>query len=230
MESVTIANISFIPDIQALLKSLYVKNSYDIEAVTQLCREAQEIARPRVAYKVSFIEETGENFVIADQVRFTSRVMSVNLSRLNRIFPIIATCGWEIEEWSKGIGIQGMLHQYWADQIKEMALESARKKVIEDICKRYNLTGISYMSPGSITDWPVSEQEGLFSLLGGAPTDIGVELTESYLMLPTKTVSLILFETEAGYENCQLCPRKRCRNRRAVFVPDLYENKYQLGN
>ena len=224
MKSSIIDNISFIPDIGLLLKSLYIKNSSDIETITQLCKEAQEIARPKFAYNVSFIEERGEDFIVADQIRFNSRVMSVNLSKLDRIFPIIATCGREIEEWSKGI--HDILYQYWADKIKEMALESARKNGIEYVCNRYNLKRISFMSPGSIDDWPLSAQTGLFSLLGNAVSEIGVELTDSFLMLPVKTVSLIMFETEINYDNCQLCPRKSCPNRRATYVPDLYEKRY----
>ena len=150
--------------------------------------------------------------------------MSVNLSKLDRIFPIIATCGREIEEWSKGI--HDILYQYWADKIKEMALESARKNGIEYVYNRYNLKRISFMSPGSIDDWPLSAQTGLFSLLGNAVSEIGVELTDSFLMLPVKTVSLIIFETEINYDNCQLCPRKSCPTRRATYVPDLYEKRY----
>ncbi len=222
----SIIDISFVPDIEFLVSSLCIKNSHDIETIMQFCKEAQEIARPRFAYNVSFIEETGEDFLIADRIRFNSRVLSVNLFGLNRIFPIIATCGREIEEWSKGI--HDILYNYWADKIKEMALETARKNGIEYICKRYNLKDISFMSPGSITDWPLSEQTGLFSLLGNAASDIGVELTDSFLMLPPKTVSVIMFETQIGYDNCQLCPREKCPNRRAIYTPDLYEKRYAL--
>lgn len=226
MKNVIIDNIPFSPDIEAIVRSLHIKNSYDIEAIAELCKEAQEIARPKFAYKVSFIEEIGENFVIADKIKLNSRVMSVNLSSLNRMFPVIATCGREIEEWSKGI--HGILYQYWADKIKELALEGARKRGAEDIRSRYNVKGTAYMSPGAITDWPLSEQRGLFSLLGNAAADIGVQLTDSFLMLPIKTVSLIMFETEKDYENCQLCPREKCPSRRASFVSDLCERKYGL--
>jgi hypothetical protein len=218
--------IPFAPDQELLLKSLRVKNSYDIHAISQLCSAAKEIARPKFVYKVSFIEKRGDNFVILDGVRFQSRVMSVNFTSLNRVFPFVATSGVEIEEWSRGI--KDMLHQYWADKIKEMALEHARRKGIEDVCKRFNLRGISSMSPGSIEDWPLSEQVGLFSLLGNEVSEIGVELTNSLLMLPPKTTSLIIFETDTDYQNCQLCPRKNCPSRKASYVPSLYETKYEL--
>jgi len=121
-----------------------------------------------------------------------------------------------------------MLQHYWADKIKEMALRSAVEKGIADINKRYDPGKTSYMSPGSIEDWPLSEQEGLFSLLGNPESAIGVELTDSFLMLPPKTVSRIMFATEKAYENCQLCPRDGCPNRRAPYEADLYEKDYEV--
>ncbi len=225
MESMVIENIPLVPDMEKLLSDLHIgKNDHDSEIFTKLCREAQQIARPKFVYRVSFIEERGTDFVILDGVRFSSRVMSVNLSGVDRVFPLIATCGREIEEWSKGI--TDMLQRYWVDKIKETALETAIEKGIKDINKRYHLGETAYMSPGSIEDWPLSEQSGLFSLLGDAVSAVGVELTDSFLMLPVKTVSRIMFPTEVDYQNCQLCPRKNCPNRRSPYMPDLYEKKY----
>jgi len=227
VESNVIDAISFEPDVETLLASFRVdRNGPDCRTIARLCKEAQEIARPKFIYKVAFIEDRGEDFVVIDGVRFKSRVMSVNLSRLNRVFPIIATSGREIEEWSKGI--DDMLQRYWADQVKEMALRSAVKQGLEAIDKKYQLGKTAYMSPGSLEDWPLTEQTGLFALLGNRVSDIGVELTESFLMLPPKTVSRIMFATEADYQNCRLCPRKNCPNRRAPHVPGLYEKTYGL--
>jgi hypothetical protein len=227
VESNVIDAISFEPDVETLSTRFRVdRNSSDFQTIARLCQEAQEIARPRFIYKVAFIEERGKDFVVLDGVRFKSRVMSVNLSKLNRVFPIIATSGREIEEWSKGI--HDMLQRYWADQIKEMALRSALKEGMKAIDQRYHLGKTAYMSPGSIEDWPLDEQAGLFALLGNAVSAIGVELTDSFLMLPPKTVSRIMFATEADYQNCRLCPRKNCPNRRAPHVPDLYEKTYGL--
>jgi hypothetical protein len=226
LKNIIMNEIPFVPDEQLLLKSLCVKNTYDIQAISQLCSAAKGVARPKFIYKVSFIEKRGDDFVVLDGVRFQSRVMSINFASLNRVFPFMATSGIEIEEWSRGI--KGMLHHYWADKIKEMALEQARCKGIEDVCDRFKLKKISSMSPGSIEDWPLSEQVELFSLLGNAVPEIGVELTDSLLMLPPKSISLIIFETDTDYQNCQLCPRRNCASRRAAYIPRLYEKKYEL--
>ena len=58
--------------------------------------------------------------------------------------------------------------------------------------------------------------------------DIGVELTDTFLMLPVKSGSGLLFETEQSYENCSMCPRTDCPNRRAQFDKEKFEREYAL--
>jgi predicted transcriptional regulator len=83
------------------------------------------------------------------------------------------------------------------------------------------------MNPGSLTDWPLREQRALFSLLGDVQATVGVELTNSLLMVPTKSVSGIFFPAEESFASCQLCPREACPNRRAPYDPELYDRKYR---
>ena len=84
------------------------------------------------------------------------------------------------------------------------------------------------MNPGSLADWPLREQRTLFALLGDVHGAIGVELTPSLLMTPTKSVSGILFPTAETFASCQLCPREECPNRRAVYDPLLFAQRYQI--
>ena len=46
-------------------------------------------------------------------------------------------------------------------------------------------------------------------------------------MVPTKSVSGILFPAEETFASCQLCPRDDCPNRRAPYDPELFERKYR---
>ena len=82
------------------------------------------------------------------------------------------------------------------------------------------------MNPGSLADWPLEQQAELFEVLGDVRGAVGVELTESCLMIPIKSVSGIRFSTEVQFENCQLCPRDVCPGRRAPYDPELHERKY----
>lgn len=228
MDTTILDHISFEPDSETLAANLHVRpDSPFFESIVTFCQEAREIARPKCVYRVAFIEERGDDFVVIDGIRFKSRILSVNLAGVNRVFPSISTCGKEIEDWSKNK--PDMLDRYWTDQIVEMAMRSAAEQATSAIKAAYQLNGTAFMSPGSLEDWPLSEQPGLFATLGSAPAAIGVELTASMLMNPTKSVSRLMFESETGYQNCQLCPREDCPNRRAPYTPDLLHQKYGVS-
>jgi hypothetical protein len=80
------------------------------------------------------------------------------------------------------------------------------------------------MSPGSgdIDVWPIEQQKPLFSLLGDVESLIGVRLTDAMLMIPTMSVSGILYASEADFESCQVCHREGCPRRKAPFDEALW--------
>lgn len=220
-----LAKIPFELDLPRLLKKLRIEGRPEYaERCTHLAKQAAAVARPKAAYRLSSIESRGEDSVVVDGVTLTSRVLRVNLGELNRVFPFVATCGVELEAWSKPI--DDMLERFWADAIMEEALHAAFGALTADLAQRYDLGRTGMMNPGSLADWPVEQQANLFRILGGASEQIGVTLTESFLMVPIKSVSGLRFPTEAEYENCELCPRDPCPNRRAAYDPGLYERRY----
>ena len=89
---------------------------------------------------------------------------------------------------------------------------------------------VGRMNPGSLSDWPLTEQRPLFSLMGDTDAAIGVRLMPSLLMAPTKSVSGIVFPTESTFASCQLCPRDECPNRRAPYDEGLWRRKYESVN
>ena len=223
---VVLTSPGFVADTVALLKTLHVsEEGEDADRVRELARAAESIARPKALYRPADVQSRGDDFVIIEGVTFKSRVLRVNLDPVHRVFPYVATCGTELEEWSRSLG--GMLESFWADGIKRLALTAARETLNTHLAERYGLTRAATMNPGSLPDWPLDQQRPLFALMGDTKKTIGVELTDSLLMLPTKTVSGIRFATEITYENCQLCPREECPGRRASYDPGLYERKYR---
>ncbi len=73
------------------------------------------------------------------------------------------------------------------------------------------------LNPGSLPTWDIFGQKELFALLGEGADKLGVELSPSMLMLPTKSGSGVYFAVDTPYENCERCPRIDCPNRRAPF-------------
>jgi hypothetical protein len=211
-----------------LAKRVHVDlDSADGKVLLRMVADAEDAARPKAYYRLAFIEDRGEDWVVIDGQRFPSRVLAVNLTKAHRVFLFAATCGVELDHLFKGVG--DILESYWADMIKEAALRvgfDAMNRHIEDTWKPGKT---SMMSPGSLEDWPITQQVPLFQLLGDVKSRIGLELSDSLLMNPTKSLSGIRFPTEEGFESCQLCPRDVCEGRRAPYQPELMAEKYQSG-
>jgi hypothetical protein len=225
MNSLTLDNIPFRMDIGQLHRSLKMKEGSEfIGRLNLLTDHAQAIGRPKAHYEVVYIESRGEDHVMIDGVMLTSRVLRVNLEKAHRVFPFVATSGTELEEWSQSF--DDLLEKYWVDAIKEFALRVAVEHLTERLVERFQPGKMARMNPGSLPDWPLTEQRPLFKLLGKGPEAVGVKLTESYLMIPVKSVSGIWFPTEENFESCQLCSREKCPGRRAPYDPNLYGRKY----
>lgn len=191
--------------------------------VQKLVSQAQAAARPKAICDVRYIEQRGENNVDIGGVRFTSRVLRINLGEAERVFPYVATCGTEVEDID--VSSDDIMGKFVLDTIKQMILGAALKSVREHIDRKHAPGQMSAMNPGSLEDWQISEQKQLFSLFGDVESLIGVRLTDSFLMLPLKSVSGMYFPTEISFVSCQLCPRERCSGRRARYDEEL-KKKY----
>ena len=226
MNFTVIDAIPFQPERATLLRRLRVKeDSPYVGDVQRLADEAQKIARPKALYKVAFIDAREDDAVVIDGVKFTSPVLSVNLEPVYRVFPYVATCGVELDDWAHAQ--EDMLFQYWADLIKEMALREAVQTLNAHMTEQYGLGKMAAMAPGSLADWPLPQQRPLFTILGDVEGAIGVELSDSFLMSPNKTVSGLRFATADDFASCQLCPREKCPGRRAPYDDTLYDRKYR---
>jgi hypothetical protein len=226
MESTILEGLRFKVDLEQLKKNLRIKVGTEmVGKIEGLVQEAQKVARPKVCYRVAYVESKGDEHLIIEEIQFTSRVLRINLEKVYRVFPFVASCGLELEEWSKSF--EGILEQFWAEEIKVLAVRGAVRDLHEYLMDRYQTGQMSRMNPGSLPDWPLSEQKPLFALLGNGPTTIGVQLKKNFLMTPIKSVSGIWFPTEEKFESCQLCQREKCPGRRAPFDPDLFDRKYQ---
>jgi hypothetical protein len=228
METTILNDISFVLDnrnMESLKKHMKIQESgpsYDV--FLALIKEAGKIARPKGLYGPAYIEDRTKGSIMVEGRRLTSSVLAVNLMHVERIFIFVATCGLELDEWARDQ--KNVLHAYWAGAIKEMALRTAIKTLRAHLGGEYHPGQTSLQTPGSLTDFPLTEQENLFALLGDTKTAVGVTLLESLMMSPSHSVSGIIFPTTVNFESCMLCPRENCPRRRASYDQDLYERKY----
>ncbi|MCR6546185.1 vitamin B12 dependent methionine synthase [Dehalobacterium formicoaceticum] len=213
-------------DREDLLARLHIKpDSSYIGKVDQLIDEALKIGNPKIAYKLAFVDDKGDDFVVIEGIRFSSRILRVNMEDTFKAVPFVVTCGTELADWAQGY--PDTFDNYIADGVMEAVLRSALEKSYARIDEEFNLGHAANMNPGSLPEWPLTEQEPLFQLLGDVQGLIGVELKSSFLMSPIKTESGIRFPKEGTFYNCQLCSREdNCPGRKAPFDKDLYKEKY----
>ena len=217
--------------LEAVIKRMRLRSRSDniLGHIREMLDIARPIAKPKAVFDVAYIENKNGDSMEIGGVKFNSRVLRINLDKVERVFPYIVTCGRELDEID--IPSTDFIKGYFLDQIKETAVVLARQYVEGYLKKRYALGQLSRMAPGAGAgdDWPITQQKELFSLFGGREKVeelIGVRLTDSFLMVPIKSVSGIFFPTEIRFESCQICPREQCIGRRAAYDPEVVK-KYQ---
>ncbi|MGW8321457.1 MAG: hypothetical protein ACWGSD_07885, partial [Thermodesulfobacteriota bacterium] len=101
MDATILDRVAWKINLPQLKKQLGIKevDSYAAKAES-MAAQAEAIGRPKGMYKAGLIESRGEDHVIIEGQTFKSRVLAVNLEKVHRVFPFVATCGVELEEWS----------------------------------------------------------------------------------------------------------------------------------
>lgn len=189
------------------------------EIVEQCLLELGREARPRSLHR-EFPLELGEGGLI-DGCCFQTR--SVHLSRN------LKDCGQVIVfAATLGVGADHLIYKYNRLQMsKAVIMQAAAAAMIEEYCDqicrelagRYEEQG-RYLrprfSPG-YGDFPLDCQESLLDALE-AGKRIGIKLTDSLLMMPSKSVTAVMGVSRKPYrcdiKGCETCAKTDCAYRR----------------
>jgi len=209
------------------LEKLRITDEDDIAMVQRLFETAKEISRPKVLYREAYVEEISGSRVRINGLDFQSEVLAVNLKNVHRVFAYVSTCGTEVDDWSRDE--KDYVVSLWLDMIKELFLHEANIFFKEYIKNSYKFKTLSFINPGSGNkdNWPISQQTQLFTLVGSVNEEIGVTLTDSFLMVPVKSTSGLLYPSETEFVNCSLCGRENCTGRRVEFDRELYAKTFK---
>ena len=225
MDPVIFDQIEFNPDPEKFFNKMRIKpGSRQEELVLSLLDEGRQVGRPRAIYTITGIDQHLDDGVVLNGIRMKSKVMAVNLSAVHRVFPYLNSSGRELFDWTQSK--EDLLERYYAEEISQLALRTAEEFLLAHLKATYQLGKTSSLNPGSLIDWPITAQRPLFQLLGDPLESIGVELTESMLMLPNQSVSGIHYSSDTDFWNCELCPRENCSQRQAPFDESLRKEKY----
>ena len=212
--------ISFESNFASVVKQTRVaKGTPDFDDFEGIWQQAQGIAGPKALYKPCFIDNVDEDQVFVGGTCLKSRLLRRNLAETRRIFPFVATCGMELCTWAKAH--EAIMHSFYAETILQEALTAAIHRLESHIREKFSIGNTAVMTPGSLEDWPISEQGPLFEILGNIEHALGIRLTDCLMMDPVQSLSGVIFATEVAFESCQLCPRENCPSRRVFFDKDF---------
>ncbi len=118
-------NIPVELDLEAAFKKLNMKNkNADVEKiVSELVDMARSVARPKAVFEISGVDNKNGDSLRIHGVTFTSRVLRVNLDKLETVYPYVVTCGRELD--AINFPTDELLKAFFWDQIKEVVMRHA---------------------------------------------------------------------------------------------------------
>ncbi len=174
------------------------------------------------------VSNNQKSVVISNIFFNTEQIVTYQLGEIEKVAVFVLTAGYEIDKWIKELNSNGeTLLSYLAD-ITASELAEKIADILHDYIsskmKIYGLNVTNRFSPG-YCNWNVSEQHKLFSLLPDNFCDI--KLTESALMVPSKSISGIIgIGKKAKWDNylCEKCGVKDCTYRIKVILKRTKDN------
>ena len=182
-------------------------------------RELERAAVPKSIYKEYPLSFYGEEGIDCCAFQTCSKALKKNLKDCQSVLLFGATLG---------TGVDLLLHRYNRLQMsKAVVLQTAAAAMLEDYCdqmneeleKKYEEKGLYLrprFSPG-YGDFSLECQPALLGCLE-AGKRIGITLTDSLLMAPSKSVTAVIgisrIPGTCGMRSCQDCEKRDCAYRR----------------
>lgn len=192
-------------------------DEYLLSLIDGLILKCTLLVEPRAVFVVydSVTYNRGRQSIVISGVTFhTDRIVFQSLKKSAAIVIFAATCGLKIETLARqlmndGYALEGLIVDLIGSELAEAIVEHLHQYV-EQWAKELGDKVSNRYSPG-YCNWPVSEQQQLFSLLNG--NNCGIVLNENSLMTPIKSVSGIIGIgpnlKKAAYQ-CKVCEDLNC--------------------
>lgn len=190
--------------------------SEQFDEIAAMLSEAYKLGQPCAVYRECYIEGILGECVTVDDVVFKGDLIVEKLSGVHRVFPYVASCGPELSAWADSL--QDELLSFYANTFNQYVAGAMSKRVINAVMEYSGVKKFAAINPGSLPEWPITQQIPLFKLLDNVTYDIGVHLTPSCLMVPIKSTSGILFPSSAEWFNCMRCRRHDCPGRQSKYT------------
>ncbi|MDR3628420.1 MAG: vitamin B12 dependent-methionine synthase activation domain-containing protein [Ignavibacteriaceae bacterium] len=187
------------------------------EEIDEVMEKGEEVCNIEGGYRITnniSWDKNNFNILLENVVLNIRRVIFQQIKKSDNVAIFVCTAGKGITDRSREFMKEGdLLKGYVYDLFGSIVVESAMDIIQDSLQKGMAILGLKISnrySPG-YCGWDVAEQRKLFSLL---PEQFcGIELTDSCLMQPTKSVSGIIGIGEnVKYNNytCNICDSSNC--------------------
>jgi len=204
----------------------YKELSYSIRKKLKRWNEKlDDFLRPRLLYSIHKIKSSRGSLILENNLEFKSQKISKVFKGCSTLVCFLVTIGNDIEkEIIRHTLKKRSSDAYILDAIGSVLVENMAKKFHRRMEKKFQEEGKALtirLSPG-YCDWLLEEQRKIFSLLDSDKA--GVELTDSCLMKPRKSISGIFGimpstnrKIYPPYNPCSECEKVDCIARRDVI-------------
>lgn len=191
-----------------------------LQQMTEECiAQLEQVAEPKYVYGFFSLKQLSETELDLGFMQVSSRNLSKNLRDCDRVAVMAATLG---------AGVDRLLHRYEVTAITRcVVLQAAAAAMIEAVCDgcQEEIAGIAgaegyflrpRFSPG-YGDFDIANQKSVIDVLQ-ASKRIGLTLTDSSMMVPTKSVTAVIGLSKKAVrchkEGCESCTMEQCTYRR----------------
>lgn len=190
------------------------------EIARSMWERCLELVRPRSTYRLYDTVETDGDAVRIGGTEFRGKILGTVLEGSVMAAACVCTVGLDIDDEIERLNSKGdTVSALVLETMGIVALMRARISFLSDFyeqeAKPRGFSATPPYGPGQC-GWEIGEQRGLFRLVDA--DSVGVRLTESYIMIPKKSVSGIVGLGPEGrvFDKipCDVCDRVDCQGRR----------------
>ena len=176
--------------------------------ISEVFTELDRIARPKAVHRVFSCVQRKEEIQIGT-MRVHSKNLARNLQGCTQTVLMATTLGIEVD--------LAMRRYALTDMAKVVIFQACAAAMLEEFCDECQMKIADEMGPG-YGDFDIHHQEEILRMLD-AHKKIGLSMTESYMLTPTKSVTALIGfaekEMDCPKSGCEVCEKKDCIYRRA---------------
>ncbi len=186
-----------------------------LELNQRIIAEAAALIQPKVVWlAVDVLKVDGQAIYVSGGEKFTSKLLTQAAGTADKLIVAAITLGPELETQVAAYQAAGRMSDAFAlDSAGSAYIALSSPRFCDSLKKTYNSDGLMTtfpMGPGH-SYWPdLREQRVIFKLL--QPEAIGMQLSESNLIMPRKSVSMVIglgrnLPELRGKTHCDFCPQ-----------------------